>query len=76
MSADALAALSDGMAATHAGDLSTSASADRRRSSAPTAELEMGADQALGTEIWGLMDILTENLYDPDEQVRTCYKTV
>lgn len=71
MSADALAALSDGMAATHEGDLSTSA--DRSRSSAPTAEPEMGADQALGTEIWGLMDILTENLYDPDEQVRTCY---
>lgn len=73
MAPDALAALVVGMAAAHSGDLSKSADRGLRRfslSSAPAAEPGEAAVEALGAEIWGLMEILTENLYDPDEQVR------
>ena len=61
------------------------AAADRsgggRRSSASTPARPPSADgdggaaaaaaaaEALGAEVWGLVDILTEHLYDPDEQV-------
>ncbi len=79
MSGDAVAALAEGMAAARqggggggggkGGGAKRSSMDGPSQHDPPTGTADLAAE-ALGEEIWGLMDLLVDHLYDPDEQAR------
>jgi len=85
MSGDSVAALAEGMVAARqssggggggggkgSGAKRSSMDGPSQHDSTEAARADAAAE-ALGEELWGLMDLLVDHLYDPDEQVRALY---